>query len=141
MICKERKRDEPEDNTRDLESENSPHVVSPDELEAGKEYVGQEGEGKDRGEDVQAQAVPFVIVVSLADLINDEGGQCKSDDGENALEDANWEEPCWGVADMRMSLAVAIGVHVIVEFVRHICGCLQLRPGCHEVVDIRSTIR
>lgn len=141
MVRKERKSDEPEDNTRDLESENSPHVISPDELEGGKEYVGQEDEGQDRGEDVQGQAVPIVKVVSLVDHINDEGGQCESDDGEDALEDANWEEPCWSVADMRLSLAVAIGVHVIVELVRHLCGCLQLLRRCCELGDIWSRMQ
>lgn len=141
MVRKERKSDEPEDNTRDLESENSPHVVSPDELEGSEEYVCQKDEGKDRREDVQAQAVPIVKVVSLVNHINDEGGQCESDDGEEALENANWEEPCWSVADMRMSLAVAIGVHVVVEFVRHLCCCLQLGRGCRRLGDISSRMR
>lgn len=136
MICKECKSDEPEDHTRDLESKNSPHVIRLDELEGGKEYVCQEDEGKNRGEDVQAQAVPIENVVSLADDINDEGGQCESDDSEDALENANWEEPCWSMADMRMSLAVAIGVHVVVELVRHLCGCLQLLRSCRELGDI-----
>ena len=93
-------------------------------FQGGEEDVDQEDEGKNRGPDVHSQSVPVVPVVGASDNVDDESRKGQGDKGKDALEDANWEEPHWCVGHMRRRLAVAVGVHVGVKVVRHLCDGL-----------------